>query len=338
MEDPKKNADIAHMRKNSSEESSRSIIVIEKLNKYFDNKAAVKDLTIEVRKGEVLGPLGPNGAGKTTTMRILTTVLKKDSGKVTIDGIPLEYDVSHSNIRSIRKNIGFMPEFPGVYDDLLVEEYLDFFARAFYIDDKMRPFAIKEAMEIAGITDLKSREIESLSRVMKQRLALARALLHNPKILLLDEPAAGLDPRSRVELRDIIKGLKKQGKTIIVSSHILEDIQDFCDRVAIIEEGVLKSQEKVIKISGEEADEKTCRIIFFKQREEGKNYLSSLPQVKNLVWEGDKLKFSFTGSKESLAALHKELILKDLEILSFYSESPSLEEYYLSKTEAKTMG
>jgi len=311
------------------------IIKVRGLTKYFATKAAVNDLSFSLEEKDVFGLIGPNGAGKTTTLRILATVLRKDSGEIVIGGIPLEYDTGHANLRRIRKTIGFMPDFLGVYDDLLVSEYLDFFARAFYIEEKMRPFVINEALEITGIKELAEREIEGLSRGMKQRLGLARILLHDPKILLLDEPAAGLDPRARVELREIIKGLRKKGKTIIISSHILEDIEDFCNRIGIIEDGHIIKFEDIETLSRQTIKYTICRVMLLKRKEEGKDFLASKPLVKNLVWEEEKLRFDFLGSDEELASLLKEMINLDYEVLSFSKEKPRLEDVYMKFTERK---
>lgn len=314
---------------------SKEIIKVRGLTKYFESKAAVNDLSFNLHEHDVFGLIGPNGAGKTTTLRILATVLKKDSGEVVIDDVPLEYDSGQDSLRKIRSRIGFMPDFLGVYDDLLVSEYLDFFARAFYIEEKMRPFVINEAMEIAGITELKEREIEGLSRGMKQRLGLARILLHDPKILLLDEPAAGLDPRARVELREIIKGLRKRGKTIIISSHILEDIEDFCNRIGIIEGGTIIKLEDIETLSRETIKYTICRVTLLNRKEEARDLLASKPLVENLVWEEDKLKFNFMGPDEELAALNKEMIMNNFDVVSFSKEKPRLEDVYLKFTERK---
>lgn len=313
----------------------RDIIKVRGLTKYFATKAAVNDLNFNLEEKDVFGLIGPNGAGKTTTLRILATVLRKDSGEIIIDGIPLEYDTNHTSLRKIRSRIGFMPDYLGVYDDLLVSEYLDFFARAFYIEEKMRPFVINESLEITGIKDLAEREIEGLSRGMKQRLGLARILLHDPKILLLDEPAAGLDPRARVELREIIKGLRKKGKTIIISSHILEDIEDFCNRIGIIEDGHIIKFEDIETLSRQTIKYKICRVMLLKKKEEGKDFLASKPLVKNLVWEEEKLRFDFHGTDEELSSLLKEMVKLDFDVLSFSKEKPRLEDVYLKFTERK---
>ncbi len=321
--------------KTNAEPSNNHIITVRGLTKYFETKAAVNDMSFTLEEQDVFGLIGPNGAGKTTTLRILATVLKKDSGEVSIDGIPLEYDKGNDVLRKIRSRIGFMPDFLGVYDDLLVSEYLDFFARAFYIEDKMRPYVINEVLEIAGITELKDREIEGLSRGMKQRLGLARILLHNPKILLLDEPAAGLDPRARVELREIIKGLRKKGKTIIISSHILEDIEDFCNRIGIIEDGTIIKMEDLQTLSREAINYTICRVILLEKKEEGKDFLASQPHINNLVWEGDNLRFDYMASDKELSGLLKDMVKRDFEVLSFSKEKPKLEDVYLKFTERK---
>jgi len=317
------------------EKSREPIISVRGMTKYFGTMAAVNDLSFCLDEEDVFGLIGPNGAGKTTTLRILATVLKKDSGEVVINGIPLEYDSTFENLQNIRKNIGFMPDYLGVYDDLLVSEYLDFFARAFYIEEKMRPFVINEALEIAGVTELKDREIEGLSRGMKQRLGLARILLHDPKILLLDEPAAGLDPRARVELREIIKGLRKKGKTIIISSHILEDIEDFCNRIGIIDEGTMIKIEDIETLSRETIKYTICKVALLEKKEEGKDFLASQQLVKNLVWEEDRLRFDYMGTDKELSMLLKEMVNKDFEVLSFSKEKPRLEDVYLKFTERK---
>ncbi|MCD4783922.1 MAG: ABC transporter ATP-binding protein [Candidatus Eremiobacteraeota bacterium] len=319
----------------AGENYPRDIIKVRSLTKYFATKAAVNDLNFNLEEKDVFGLIGPNGAGKTTTLRILATVLRKDSGEVIIDDIPLEYDTNHTSLQQIRSRIGFMPDYLGVYDDLLVSEYLDFFARAFYIEEKMRPFVINEALEITGIKELAEREIEGLSRGMKQRLGLARILLHDPKILLLDEPAAGLDPRARVELREIIKGLRKKGKTIIISSHILEDIEDFCNKIGIIEDGHIIKLEDMETLSRQTIKYKICRVMLLKKKEEGKDFLASKPLVKNLVWEEEKLRFDFHGTDEELASLLKEMVKLDFEVLSFSKEKPRLEDVYLKFTERK---
>ncbi|HPZ09786.1 MAG TPA: ABC transporter ATP-binding protein [Candidatus Eremiobacteraeota bacterium] len=318
------------------EEECQEIINVTDLTKTFQSQTVVKGITFSLYPGDVFGLIGPNGAGKTTTLRILATVLKKDSGDVKIDNVPLTYTAPYDNLRKIRQLVGFMPDFLGLYDDLLVKEYLDFFARAFFIDESLRPFVIDEALETAGITELKEKEIEKLSRGMKQRLLLARVLIHNPKILLLDEPAAGLDPRARVELRDIIKDLRKKGKTIIISSHILEDIEDFCNRIGIIAKGCLiKFQDKEM-LTKETINYVLYRISLLDKKEEARTFLSSQKQVKNLIWDNEDLSFEFHGSDNEASQLLKDLINQDFNIVSYSKGKPNLENVYMKYTYIKS--
>jgi len=204
------------------------------LTKRFGQNLAVSRLDLVVGEGEIFGFIGPNGAGKTTTIRILATLLRPDAGDAFIAG--------HSVLRngsSVRRHIGYMPDSFGVYSDMLVQEYLEFFAAAYGIRGKRRRAAINDILDL---TDLGSKRMElagALSRGMQQRLGLARVLVHDPKVLLLDEPASGLDPRARVEVRELLKELGKMGKTILVSSHILHELSEVCSSVGIIEKGKL---------------------------------------------------------------------------------------------------
>ncbi len=317
------------------DESPEEIITVRGLTKMFQSHIVVNDMSFSLYPGDVFGLIGPNGAGKTTTLRILATLLKKDGGEVDINGISLTYISPYENLKKIRKLVGFMPDFLGLYDNLLVSEYLDFFARAFSIEEELRPFVIDEALETAGITELKNMEIETLSRGMKQRLSLARILLHNPSILLLDEPASGLDPRARIELRDIIKDLRRKGKTIIISSHILEDIEDFCNRIGIIEGGKMIKFEDKDSLKKEISDYTIYLISLLDRREEARDFLASQKLIRHLIWEGDDLSFEFLGDDKEATLLLKELMSQDFNIVSFSREKPKLEDIYLKYTDVK---
>ncbi|CAN0495107.1 unnamed protein product, partial [Phaeothamnion confervicola] len=188
---------------------------------------ALDDVSLTLDPGEIFGLVGPNGAGKSTLLRILATLAKPDSGEVTICGYNLP------QVKEIRAVIGFMPDVLGVYDDMLVREYFEFFARATNLAESTRDFAIEETMKAVGVLDRADQPVDGLSRGMKQRLCLGRTILHKPKLLLLDEPASGLDPLARLELREILRGLQRQGATVVISSHVLEDLADICDRIGI---------------------------------------------------------------------------------------------------------
>ncbi len=210
------------------------MLVLDHLRKEFKSLVAVNDLSFRLEPGDIFGFIGPNGAGKTTTIRMLSTLLTPTSGAAYVDGI----DVARypEEVRSI---IGYMPDFFGVYDDVKVWEYLDFFAAAYKIPKSQRPTIIDDVLELTDLTVKKDAYVEELSRGMKQRLCLAKTLVHDPKLLLLDEPASGLDPRARIELKELLKELRNMGKTILVSSHILPELADFCNKIGIVEKGNL---------------------------------------------------------------------------------------------------
>jgi ABC-2 type transport system ATP-binding protein len=204
------------------------------LVKRYDGQLAVAGIDLLVGPGEIYGLLGPNGAGKTTTMRILATLLAPTAGEALVCGIPVTAEPIE-----VRRRIGYMPDFYGVYDDLRVWEYLDFFARCYGVPSARRATMIGELLEIVGLADKRHAYVETLSRGMRQRLCLAHTLVHDPALLILDEPASGLDPRARVEMREIFRELRGMGKTILVSSHILPELGEMCTGVAIIDRGRL---------------------------------------------------------------------------------------------------
>jgi ABC-2 type transport system ATP-binding protein len=204
------------------------------LVKRYGDSLAVAGVDLVVGPGEIFGLVGPNGAGKTTTMKILATLLAPTAGEAFVTGIPVLDDPLE-----VRRRIGYMPDFYGVYDDLRVWEYLDFFGRCYGVPASRRPAMIGELLEIVGLGDRRDEYVESLSRGMRQRLCLAHTLVHDPALLILDEPASGLDPRARVEMREILRELRAMGKTILVSSHILPELGEMCTGVAIIDRGRL---------------------------------------------------------------------------------------------------
>jgi ABC-2 type transport system ATP-binding protein len=204
------------------------------LTKMYGELYALDRLTLRLQPGDVYGFIGPNGAGKTTTMRILATLLNPSWGEATVCGHSI-----YTGSKEIRRLIGYMPDFFGVYDDMRVVEYLEFFAAAYRIDGPRRKKKCEEVLELVDLTYKRDALVTSLSRGMTQRLGLARVLLHEPQVLLLDEPASGLDPRARIEMRNLLKELRKTGKTILVSSHILPELADICNKIGIIERGKL---------------------------------------------------------------------------------------------------
>jgi len=295
------------------------------LSKSYGDVKALDNVSFSLEKGEIFGLIGPNGAGKTTLLKILATLLKPDDGTIIIDGIPLE------NKRAIRKIIGYTPDAFGVYEELLVCEYLEFFVRAYYMEKDLQSFIIKESMETVGITDLANKPVEGLSRGMKQRISLARALLNRPKLLLLDEPASGLDPSVRLELREILKSLRRKGITIFISSHVLSDLGDICDRIGIMQDGKmthidttknLLSAEKYIRV----------RLKVSEREREAMSFLKSLPEITEALWDGNDIIFNFKDEKSQLPELTKSLVMAKIPVLTIQIEDATLEDVYLNIT------
>ena len=213
------------------------------LTKRYRDRVALADLNLKIEQGDVFGFIGPNGAGKSTTIKILATLLRPTSGMARVAGFSVD-----AGVREIRRAMGYMPDFFGLYDDLTVREYLEFFAAAYKIRGKARKKVIDDVLALVDLGHRADAQIDALSRGMQQRLSLARVLLHDPKVLLLDEPASGLDPRARVEFREIIKELRRMGKTVLISSHILPELADMCNKVGIIEKGRLVASGSVDEV------------------------------------------------------------------------------------------
>ena len=210
------------------------MIKIQNFSKKYQSFFAVKKLNLSIEKGDIFGFIGPNGAGKTTTIRFLATLLQPSAGRALING----YDVT-SQIMKVRHSIGYMPDNFGLYDGMKVWEFLDFFAVAYKMPRKRRLIVIEDVLALVDLTEKRNTLVNGLSRGMKQRLCLAKTLLHDPPVLILDEPASGLDPRARVEMKELLKELQRMGKTILISSHILSELAECCNKIGIMERGVL---------------------------------------------------------------------------------------------------
>lgn len=303
------------------------VLDVRGLTKSYGSTMAVNELSFKLHAGDIFGFLGPNGAGKTTTLRMLATVLAPDAGDARIAGFSLK------QVAEVRARVGFMPDFLGVYEDLLVREYLEFFARAYKVPAHHRDFVIREALETTRLTRLAENPVEGLSRGQKQRLGLARLLMHDPALFLLDEPAAGLDPRARVELADILKGLQRKGKTLIVSSHILSDLADFCNKVGILAKGQLltfgETRQVVSRLRG---TRRVC-IRLLDRGEECRLFLQGAPGVRSAVWQEEELVLEFAGEDRDLVALNRSLFEKGFPVIRFADEAWDLQEVYMRLTE-----
>lgn len=307
-----------------------SMIQIRNLTKRYRDLVAVRDLNLTIEKGDVFGFIGPNGAGKTTTIKILATLLEPSSGTAYVDGI----DVVRNPLE-VRRIIGYMPDFFGVYDDVKVWEYLDFFAAAYKIPANKRKGIIDDVLELTDLTGKREAYVESLSRGMKQRLCLAKTLVHDPKVLLLDEPASGLDPRARIEFRALLKELQAMGKTIFVSSHILPELADFCNVVGIMERGNLvvagRVNDIVQKLEGHIVLD--ARITGdLENGSRARQLLDGHPHIKEVRVEGNHLSIDFLGAHDDLPPILAHLVTNGVPVASFSQREADLEDVFMKVT------
>ncbi|MCB9672026.1 MAG: ABC transporter ATP-binding protein [Alphaproteobacteria bacterium] len=303
------------------------MIETRELAKTYGTFEALKGIDLVVEEGDVFGFIGPNGAGKTTTIRILTTLLEPTSGTARVAG----HDVKEDK-QSIRKVIGYMPDSFGVYRDMTVNEYMHFFAAAYGIPNAERNTLVDGLLDLTDLTYKKAALIESLSRGMQQRLGLARTLVHDPKVLVLDEPASGLDPRARIEIREILRELRRMGKTILLSSHILSELQEVCTRIGILERGVLVAQGRLDEII---ASARADHEVEVRTTDDARAavVLRELPGVLKAEHDEDRRVVRAHVSEElDLAALTAHLVGRDLGVRGLTSLDPTLEEVFMTLT------
>ncbi|HEY77139.1 MAG TPA: ABC transporter ATP-binding protein [Thermoflexia bacterium] len=300
------------------------------LTKRYGQRLAVADLDLVVEEGSVFGFVGPNGAGKTTTMRILATLLKPTAGEAWVAGHSVTKDR-----RAVRRAIGYMPDFFGVYGEMRVWEYLDFFAACYEIPSAVRPRLVNDLLELVDLAHRREDYVDSLSRGMKQRLCLARALVHDPQVLILDEPASGLDPRARVEIRELIRELQAMGKTVFVSSHILSEIEEVCTHIGIIEAGRLVISGPLEEVRRRLRPHRLVRVGLADGRAEAaRAWLAGQEGVAEVsLPEGDgDLRVAFSGDDAALAALLAAMTAAGFAVIRFYEEEEGLEEVFLHLT------
>lgn len=303
------------------------MLKIENLVKNYGTFRAVDNLSLELKKGDIYGFVGPNGAGKTTTMRIIATLLEATSGTVMVDGI----NVAEHPVR-VRGKIGYMPDFFGVYDNLKVDEYMDFYGSCYGLSRAERSKRTDELLELVDLRDKKGNYVDTLSRGMKQRLCLARSLIHNPELLILDEPASGMDPRARIEMKGILKTLKEMDKTILISSHILHELAELCTSIGIIERGKLVYSGELQGIMRRITGKTILEITVLDNTDKAVNLLREQPLVEHISGKDNTLEVSFSGNDQDMANLLKLLINQGIPVLTFAREAGSLEEVFMEVT------
>jgi len=303
------------------------VISVERLRKRYGRQLALDDVSFAVPKGEIFGFVGPNGAGKTTTIRILATLAPTDSGLATIGGIPVGDDPS-----AVRELVGYMPDFFGVYDQLSVGEYLDFYAACYRQPKQRRQKIVDDLLALVGMTERKGQLVDTLSRGLKQRVCLARALVHDPAVLLLDEPASGLDPRARVEMREILKELQRMGKTIVISSHILPELTELCTMVGIIDHGRMRATGSVRDVIARLTSGRRLRITVIAEKDAAIEILEPLPAVKHVQAVNGTIEAEYEGDDVTASEILATLTGAGIRVSSFTPIDGGLEDAFLRAT------
>jgi ABC-2 type transport system ATP-binding protein len=303
------------------------VITADNLTKVYGKRTALDHVSFEVPEGEIFGFVGPNGAGKTTTLRILAALLEPTSGHASIGGVDVaqQPDLVHSRL-------GYMPDFFGVYDQLTVSEYLDFYAACYRQPKERRVKVVAQLLELIGLTERRDQMVDTLSRGLKQRLCLARALVHDPVVLLLDEPASGLDPRARVDMREILKELRRMGKTIIISSHILPELTELCTMIGIIDHGRMQVTGSVQEVVQRLSAGRRLRITVVGDSDAAVAVLKPLAAVRDVATDNGAIEATYEGDDSAAAEILQALTAAGIKVSGFSQVDGGLEEAFMRAT------
>lgn len=303
------------------------MIEITGFGKDYGEFTAVESLDLKIEEGEMFGFIGPNGAGKSTTIRFLATLLRASRGAGTVNGFSITDDPMN-----VRRSVGYMPDAFGVYDGMKVWEFLDFFAVAYKIGRTQRKQVIRDVLELLDLTYKRDDFVNGLSRGMKQRLCLAKTLVHDPPVLILDEPASGLDPRARVEVKALLKELRRMGKTILISSHILTELADCCTSIGIIERGQLLMHGPIDEVYRRIQGTPTIVARLGNNFDKGLSIIRSNPDVRDVQVDGQRIVIEFTSPESDTASLLKKLVNQDVEVQNYGKKDPNLEDVFMMVT------
>jgi ABC-2 type transport system ATP-binding protein len=303
------------------------MIELRNFTKVYGEFVAVSNLNLKIAAGEMFGFIGPNGAGKSTTIRFLATLLRATAGEGVVNG----HSVTRDPI-GVRKSIGYMPDNFGVYDGMKVWEFLDFFAVAYQIPIDRRKGVIGDVLELLDLTHKRDDFVNGLSRGMKQRLCLAKTLVHDPPVLILDEPASGLDPRARLEVKALLKELRNMGKTILISSHILTELADCCTAIGIIERGQLLLHGPIDKVYRQIQGNRHIEVRFSGDLEQGVSLIRSDPKVLNVDRNSRSCTVELAGNDADVQRLLRQLVAADVGVISFAEKEPTLEDVFMLVT------
>ncbi|HBE68896.1 MAG TPA: multidrug ABC transporter ATP-binding protein, partial [Planctomycetaceae bacterium] len=297
------------------------MIEIFDFGKDYGEFTAVGSLNLKIEAGEMFGFIGPNGAGKSTTIRYLATLLKASRGDATVNGFSV-----NTHPMDVRRSIGYMPDDFGVYDGMKVWEFLDFFAVAYKIGRSQRKAVIKDVLELLDLGHKRDDFVNGLSRGMKQRLCLAKTLVHDPPVLILDEPTSGLDPRARIEVKALLKELRRMGKTVLISSHILSELADCCSSIGIIERGELLMQGSIDSVYRQIRRNRQVDIRFNEGMDAGVSILRSRPELRDIEIGESRALVELEADDQQLAEIMKQLLDGGVSLHSFNDKEPTLED------------
>jgi ABC-2 type transport system ATP-binding protein len=303
------------------------MIELNGFGKDYGDFTAVECLDLKIDEGEMFGFIGPNGAGKSTSIRFLATLLRATRGDGTVNG----YSVSADPL-NVRRSVGYMPDSFGVYDGMKVWEFLDFFSVAYNIGRTERKTVIRDVLELLDLTYKRDDFVNSLSRGMKQRLCLAKTLVHDPPVLILDEPASGLDPRARVEVKALLKELRRMGKTILISSHILTELADCCTSIGIIERGKLLMHGPIGEVYRKIRGNQVVVARIDANLDKGLSIIRSNPEVRDVQVDGNRITIEFSKPDHDSAELLQQLVKHDVRVRSFAEKEPTLEDVFMMVT------
>lgn len=303
------------------------MISIRNFGKTYGDFVAVENLSLDIAAGEMFGFIGPNGAGKSTTIRFLATLLRATTGEATVNG----HSVTTDPLK-VRQSVGYMPDTFGVYDGMKVWEFLDFFAVAYQISKGQRKGVIGDVLELLDLTHKRDDYVNGLSRGMKQRLCLAKTLVHDPPVLILDEPASGLDPRARLEVKALLKELRRMGKTILISSHILTELADCCTSIGIIERGQLLLHGPIDKVYRKIQSHRHIEVRFAGDMAPGVSMIRSNPHVRSVQVNNRNCVVEMGGKDADVQRLMRQLATSDVGLLSFADKEPTLEDVFMMVT------
>ena len=310
-----------------------TIIDIQNLSITYNGRRAVDDLSLTVEKGDIFGFVGPNGAGKTSTIRVMATLLEPKIGDILIGGESVK-----ANPNAVQNMIGYMPDVFGVYNDMQVWEYLDFFGACYKIPENERKVLISDLLELVDLTNRRDDKVQQLSQGLKQRLSLARTLLHDPEVLILDEPASGLDPRARVEIRELLRELARMGKTVFFSTHILADVTEICTRVAILEAGKLVAYGAIDDMQKQLIPTRKMQVSVLGDGSAATDLLNKHHLITNVTplestrTTQSEIHFEFSGTEEEKSALLAELVAEKIPVIRFAEDQQNMESVFMRAT------